>query len=153
MNRRTPIEHGDILFTSVGSYGNAAIVKDNTKFAFQRHIAYIKPDKLKIDPFFLFGAMKSNFIIKQVDKVVRGVAQQTLNLSDLRKLEIPNPPRNIQNKFTVILKQIEAIKLQYQQSHTELKNLYCGLSNWAFNGELDLRSMPVNSEIKDIAGK
>ena len=41
--KRTPIEEGDILLSTVGSYGHPAIVKNNKKFLFQRHIAYLKP--------------------------------------------------------------------------------------------------------------
>lgn len=39
--KRTPIEEGDILLSTVGSYGHPAIVKNNKKFLFQRHIAYL----------------------------------------------------------------------------------------------------------------
>ena len=42
--KRTPIEPGDILLSTVGSYGHPAIVKDKKKFLFQRHIAYLKPN-------------------------------------------------------------------------------------------------------------
>ena len=37
--KRTPIALGDILLSTVGSYGHPAIVKDSRKFLFQRHIA------------------------------------------------------------------------------------------------------------------
>src|SRR5699024_3162621 len=41
--KRTPIEVGDILLSTVGSYGHPAIVKIDSRFCFQRHIAYLKP--------------------------------------------------------------------------------------------------------------
>ncbi len=40
--KRTPIEIGDILLTTVGSYGHPAVVVEERKFLFQRHIAYLK---------------------------------------------------------------------------------------------------------------
>ena len=46
--RRCPIEVGDVLYTTVGSYGNVAVVSSSKKFAFQRHIAHIKPDRTKL---------------------------------------------------------------------------------------------------------
>ena len=38
--KRTPIEVGDVLLSTVGSYGHPAVVKENKPFCFQRHIAY-----------------------------------------------------------------------------------------------------------------
>lgn len=38
--KRTPVEIGDILLSTVGSYGHPAIVKSNKQFSFQRHIAF-----------------------------------------------------------------------------------------------------------------
>ncbi len=54
LNKRTPIEIGNILLTSVGSYGNPAIIESQMKFAFQRHIAFIKPNHSMINYHFLF---------------------------------------------------------------------------------------------------
>jgi type I restriction enzyme S subunit len=138
LNKRTPIEIGDILITSVGSYGNPALVKTITKFAFQRHIAYIKPDTEKINNVYLFGALKSAFVKVQIERVVRGAAQKTLNLAELRKLKIPIPPLELQTKFAQIVEKTEALKTQYQQSLKELENLYGSLSQRAFKGELTI---------------
>lgn len=46
---RTPIEMGDIILSTVGSYGHPAVVKNNKKFLFQRHIAYLKPKHEIVD--------------------------------------------------------------------------------------------------------
>ena len=40
--KRTPIEIGDVLLSTVGSYGHPAVVKSDKKFLFQRHIAYLR---------------------------------------------------------------------------------------------------------------
>ncbi|WP_452232058.1 restriction endonuclease subunit S [Lacinutrix sp. MEBiC02595] len=143
LNKRTPIEFGDILFTSVGSYGKAALVKNRTKFAFQRHIAYIKPNKEKINYIYLFGAMQSDFVQVQVEKSVKGVAQKTLNLKDLKKIRIPIPPLDNQNKFANIVGKVESIKQNYKTHLQELENLYGSLIQKAFKGELDLSEVKL----------
>lgn len=43
--RRTPVEIGDVLLSTVGSYGHPALVTDSQKFCFQRHIAFLKPNR------------------------------------------------------------------------------------------------------------
>ncbi len=50
-----------ILYTVVGSYGNAALVEDERPFSFQRHIAYILPDITKIKPKFLLYWLNSSW--------------------------------------------------------------------------------------------
>ena len=55
--KRTPIEIGDILLTTVGSYGHPAVVVENRKFLFQRHIAYLKPRHNLVNSFYMHSAM------------------------------------------------------------------------------------------------
>ena len=57
--KRTPIEIGDVLLSTVGSYGHPAVVKSDKKFLFQRHIAYLKPKREIIDSDYLHGAILS----------------------------------------------------------------------------------------------
>jgi len=85
LTRNCTIEIGDVLYTTVGSYGNVAIVRDESKFCFQRHIAHIKPKRDKLIPEFLACMLKSTFVRQQVDRVAKGVAQKTVNLGDLGK--------------------------------------------------------------------
>ena len=47
--KRTPIAIGDILLSTVGSYGHPAVVKSDKPFCFQRHIAYLKPDTAMVN--------------------------------------------------------------------------------------------------------
>lgn len=134
--KRTPIELGDILLTTVGSYGNPAIVTSNIEFCFQRHIAYIKPNHELIDVNYLFGALKSDYLKNQIEGKVRGVAQKTLNLGDLKTLKIPFPSIMLQKRFGAIAQSIQRqknqVKLQIQQS----ESLFQSLLQRAFRGEL-----------------
>lgn len=140
LNKRTPIEKDDILLTSVGSYGNPAIVKNETKFAFQRHIAYIKPDKKKINPVYLYSAIRSDFVRFQIEKFVKGVAQKTLNLTDLKKIEIPLPPLKVQQRFELIFFKFEETLERINNSRTRSDLLYKSLSQLSFKGELDFNT-------------
>jgi type I restriction enzyme S subunit len=58
------------------------------------------------------------------------------------------PQIDVQNQFAVIVKKVEVIKSQYQQSLTELETLYGALSQKAFKGDLDLSRVPLPSESK-----
>ena len=121
--KRTPIEIGDILLSTVGSYGHPAIVKDNRKFLFQRHIAYLKPKAEVVYSEYLYSALLSDDVQKQIEGKVKGVAQKRLNLSEIRTISIPIPSRDKQKTFCHNLEKIGKRKLTIQQSLDKLEVL------------------------------
>lgn len=108
--KRTPIEKGDILLSTVGSYGHPAVVVEDTKFLFQRHIAYLKPKPELINSIYLHSAILSSDIQKQIEERVKGIAQKTLNLSEVRKISVPVPNMDLQTQFADFVKQIDKSK-------------------------------------------
>lgn len=114
--KRTPIEIGDVLLSTVGSYGHPAVVKEERKFLFQRHIAYIKPKKELIDSDYLHGAILSPDVQNQIEEGVKGVAQKTLNLSEIKKMRIPVPVIDKQTEFTSFVAQVDSVKDSVQKA-------------------------------------
>lgn len=114
LSKRTPVEVGDILLSTVGSYGHPAIVKENRKFSFQRHIAFLKPDHDQVDSVYLHAAILSSDVQKQIDSLVLGVAQKTLNLSAIKKIEIPLPNMAQQKQFAAFVRQSDKSKFAVQ---------------------------------------
>lgn len=108
--KRTPIEPGDLLLSTVGSYGHPAVVVEDTKFLFQRHIAYLKPKKEIINSFYLHSALLSSDCQRQIEEKVKGIAQKTLNLSEIRKIMIPVPNIEAQNVFVDFIYQVDKSK-------------------------------------------
>ena len=102
--KRTPIEPGDILLSTVGSYGHPAIVNDDRKFLFQRHIAYLKPIHTIVCSEYLHAALLSDNVKQQIEERVKGVAQKTLNLSEIKKISIPIPHMEAQHEFCRLVK-------------------------------------------------
>lgn len=123
LTRRCPIEAGDILYTTVGSYGNPAVVRDSRPFSFQRHIAHLKPERRQVLPDYLGLALRSDFVRKQVDRVVRGVAQKTLNLAQLRSVEIPLPPLAEQRRIAEVLDRAAALRAKRRAALAQLDSL------------------------------
>lgn len=109
--KRTPIEIGDVLLSTVGSYGHPAVVKSDKKFLFQRHIAYLKPKKEIIDSDYLHGALLSPDAQRQIEEGVKGIAQKTLNLSEIKKIVIPVPDLLKQKQFADFLEQVDKSKV------------------------------------------
>ena len=114
--KRTPVEIGDILLSTVGSYGHPAIVKADRKFLFQRHIAYLKPYREKVNSDYLHGALLSNDGQQQIEERVKGIAQKTLNLSEIREIRLPLPSMDRQEQFATFVQQVDKLKFEVQKS-------------------------------------
>lgn len=125
--KRTPIEIGDVLLSTVGSYGHPAVVKSDKKFLFQRHIAYLKPRREIVDSEFLHGAILSSNVQEQIEKAVKGIAQKTLNLSEIKKMVIPVPTIDRQKKFTDFVRQVDKSREAVKKSLEKTQQLYDSL--------------------------
>lgn len=125
--KRTPVEKGDILLSTVGSYGHPAVVIEDKKFLFQRHIAYLKPKREVINSFYLHSALLATDAQRQIEEKVKGIAQKTLNLSEIRKIMIPVPSMERQNEFERFVRQVERLKSTTQQSIDQLQLLFDSL--------------------------
>lgn len=125
--KRTPIEIGDILLSTVGSYGHPAVVKKEKPFCFQRHIAYLKPNADMVDSEYLRGAILSADVQRQIDEGVKGIAQKTLNLSEIRKIKLPLPPLDRQKQFAAFVAQTDKSKSKIQKSLEETQLLFDSL--------------------------
>jgi type I restriction enzyme S subunit len=135
--KRCPVEEGDVLYTTVGAtYGQAASVGTFTKFAFQRHLAHLKPDPKKVVPSFLGTTMQLPLVKRQADRWARGVAQPTINLKELREMVVPLPPISLQREFARRVTAVEKLKSTQRTSLAELDALFATLQHRAFRGEL-----------------
>lgn len=114
LTRRCPIEVGDVLYSTVGSYGVPVKVDTEERFSFQRHIAHIKPKQDKLDSDFLVGMLYTPAMKAQADSAARGIAQKTINLGEIRKYQIIAPPLNEQQRFASRV--VAARSIQSQQS-------------------------------------
>jgi type I restriction enzyme S subunit len=123
LTRRCPIEVGDVLYTIVGSYGNAAVVRDSRPFSFQRHIAHLKPQPARLTGDFLAMTLHSDLVRRQVDQLVRGVAQKTLNLTELKAIEVPVPPLAEQRRIAEVLDRAEALRAKRRAALVQLDTL------------------------------
>lgn len=84
---------GMVLYTAVGSYGNAAVVEDDRDFAFQRHIACIYPDQQRVSPRLLGLWLNGPIGRRHADTVALGNAQKTVTLGMLSEFPVLLPSR------------------------------------------------------------
>ena len=93
----------DILYSVVGSFGTPVFMKEDREFAFQRHIAILRPNPSKVVPAYLYYVMLSRDFYMKADAAAIGAAQRTVSLSALRNMEILVPRLECQKKIADML--------------------------------------------------
>jgi type I restriction enzyme, S subunit len=99
----------DILYTVVGSFGIPVFIDDNRKFAFQRHIAILRPNGNVIISKYLYHVLRSSDFLKQAHAVAVGAAQKTITLTALNRMKVPVPCLEEQARIVAILDKFDAL--------------------------------------------
>jgi type I restriction enzyme S subunit len=132
---------GDILYSAVGAtLGVPAIVDQQEDFCFQRHIAIIKPNRIKLDSRFLWYVLRSATIFDFSWANTTGSAQPTVPLNAIRKFPVVAPPLDEQRRIVTYLDglqaKVNALRELQSTGGEELSALMASVLDRAFKGEL-----------------
>ncbi|WP_324171884.1 restriction endonuclease subunit S [Sulfurimonas sp.] len=94
---------GDILYTRVGSFGEAAVIEDNIEFSIFVSLTLIKIDTNILNNYFLRYYLNSSYIKKLAKDSISGSGVGNLNVGTVRKFPISIPPLQEQEKIVTIL--------------------------------------------------
>jgi type I restriction enzyme S subunit len=86
--RRVKPRSGDVLFSNIGSVGDAARVIDDAEFSI-KNIALFRPDFMKVDPLYFYYLVASPFFRGHFLNVRSGSAQPFISLESFRSLKFP----------------------------------------------------------------
>jgi restriction endonuclease S subunit len=101
-NKRTNLKVGDVLLTTVGTIGRTAIYNGTPEnVTFQRSVSVLRPNRQRITSKFLMYFLDS--ITELLTHEARGVAQQGIYLNQIRKLNVPVPVLDDQQKIVELL--------------------------------------------------
>ncbi|WP_162290796.1 restriction endonuclease subunit S [Acidovorax carolinensis] len=96
---------GDVLYTTVGSFGIPVPVIATQRFCFQRHIALFRPAIAGLQSY-LATAFRTRFVFAQAERGATGIAQKTVPLSVLRDLSLPLPPLPEQSRIVTRVEEL-----------------------------------------------
>lgn len=86
--RRVKPQSGDVLFSNIGSVGDAARVTDDIEFSI-KNLALFRPDRAKVDPLYFYYLVVSPFFRGHFLNVRSGSAQPFISLENFRSLKFP----------------------------------------------------------------
>jgi type I restriction enzyme S subunit len=94
---------GDILYTRVGSYGEAAVIEDDFEFSVFVSLTLIKVDKSVLNNYFLKHYLNSDFVKRLAKKSISSSGVGNLNVGTVREFPILLPPLPEQQRIVAIL--------------------------------------------------
>lgn len=149
-NKCTP-EKGDILIVNIGAgSGNVAIIDADFEFSF-KNIAILKLNKRINSKYIYYHQLYDKKRI--LETISRGGAQPFLSLTILKKLSIPLPPREEQDKIVSILDKLFEEEINIEELSNINKNIDTikkSILAKAFRGELGSNNLDEESSMNLI---
>jgi type I restriction enzyme S subunit len=110
---------GDILFVLKGAPGRCALVPNPVDFCIAQDMVAVRADHEKIDPKYLFAALRSPLVQDLIDRMHVGTMIPHFKKGDFSKLLIPIPYRPIQEFIgSVHMALVEKTELNRRMNET-----------------------------------
>ena len=107
-NNRSNLEVGDVLFSGTGTIGETAVIeKEPSNWNIKEGVYVIKPNQTMIKPMYLRYILMTDFIKKEYMKKAAGGTVQSVPMGELKKIRIPVPSLQEQNRIVGMLKQLD----------------------------------------------
>lgn len=127
----------DVLLGRRGEMGRCAVVTEKeVGWLCGTGSLFIRPNREKINPFFLELLLSSDSIKKYLENVSQGQTMANLNKSIVGAIPLILPSIEIQNKFFIISEKIDKMKSEFKNAKNRANNLFESLQNQAFSGNL-----------------
>jgi type I restriction enzyme S subunit len=137
---------GDILYTRVGSFGEAAVVERDIDFSVFVSLTLIKPKAEIVHNYFLKFLLNSLEVKALANNTTTGLGVQNLNVSEVRRFELPFPPLPEQIKIAQILTSVDDVIEKTQAQIDKLKDLKTGMMQELLTkgiGHVEFKDSPV----------
>lgn len=142
LRKRTKLEKGDILISSVGTIGEILMLKEiPSNYEFQRSVAMIKPNPEKASSAYIYEAL----IAKRAELIntAHGAVQQCLFISDISGFEIGVPDVSIMKTFTEIVEPFYTLISEHDKENRHLVALRDSLLPKLMSGEIDVSDIDL----------
>ena len=113
INQRSKVDVGDIVMPMIGTIGHPVIIDTQKPFAI-KNVALIKFAKSKFLNVFIRAILDSDYFSAIITSKNRGNTQKFIALGDIRAIEIPQVPYEIQKQFARFIEQTDKSKIPYE---------------------------------------
>jgi type I restriction enzyme, S subunit len=145
---------GDILYTRVGSYGEAAVIEDDYEFSVFVSLTLIKVDKKVLNNYFLKHFLNSDSVKRLAKKSISSSGVGNLNVGTVREFPIALPPLPEQQRIVAILDEafaaIAKAKANAEQNLKNAKELFESYLQSVFENKGEGWEEKTLSELFDV---
>lgn len=135
--KRCSPEFGDLMIVCVGAtIGKLCLVPHMEEFSLARSVALLKPDNNSVISQYLLHLLASDYMQQKILNSRNTAAQAGLYLGKISVIEIPVPPKDLQEKWSKIALSIEDQKQNLYKQLDIQNQLFSALQNQVFNGTL-----------------
>lgn len=131
---------GDVLYTRVGSYGEAAVIEEDIEFSVFVSLTLIKPIKDLLNNYYLKYYLNSSEVKELAKRSISSSGVGNLNVGTVREFPIHLPSLTEQATIVAKLNEISAetqrLESLYQRKLAALDELKKSLLHQAFSGAL-----------------
>ncbi len=135
-SKRGYVKSGDIILSREGTIGVLAIVDKEMEICLGQRLVQLIPDFSLANNYYLLHLLLYELEPERISRVMVGATSKHLNVKELREMNLPVPPINLQNQFAERIQSIEAQKLLALASLEKSAALFNSLLQRAFKGEL-----------------
>jgi type I restriction enzyme S subunit len=136
--QRTKVKVRDILLSITADLGRTAVVEEDLGDAhINQHLAILRL-KDNYSSVYMSEYLSSVGGKHQIGKRVKGASKDGLNFNDIRSIEVPIPPLELQKKYLEYRNAVLHTKDNFNESLEKSNYLLKTLLQKAFNGELIL---------------
>jgi type I restriction enzyme M protein len=141
INKNIKLKKGDLLLTRKGTFGVALILEKDEDYIISSEIFKIELTK-DTNPKFIEIILNSNIGQKQFDKYKIGAIMGSLSQEAVKKIKIPLPLIQTQNKIVKLMDNAYKIK---KQKETKAQQLLDSINDYVLNG-LGIKFSPIRED-------
>lgn len=150
IRKRCNPETGDILLSCSGTIGRVAVLPSGFECVMVRSAALIKPDKAKINSYFIHYILQSRLGKTQILQSLNQGAQANLFINHIERLKIPLPPLPEQNAIAQSLSDVDALITALDRLITKKRNIKQGTIQQLLTGKKRLPGFSGEWEEKKL---
>ncbi len=133
---------GDVLLSKDGTIGRVVHYKEDLGVVLLSSVAMLRPDST-LDPAFLAQVLRSHIFDVQLNRLQSGSALKRLVLADIRKIEVPRPDLDVQQRIVEILSTLDEAIDQTEAFMTKTRQIKAGLMH-----DLFTRGLTPNGQLR-----
>ena len=108
-NSTCSFDTSNVLYSKLRPYLNKVVIPDRCGYA-TSELVPLKPDASKINREYLAYMLRSDEFVNMINEKVAGAKMPRVSMGDFRKFEVPIPSMDLQESFTVFVKQVDKSK-------------------------------------------